>query len=575
MKPFLLALILFMVLVGCQTSTQSEPAIFQTICNPVNISYRFCSDEPSRREAADPTVVWFRDRYYLFASKSGGYWHSTDLVQWTFIETNQIPIEEYAPTAIVLDDTLFFLASSNDLSTIYKSANPLSGEWSVAVAELQQPVWDPAFFLDDDGRLYLYWGCSDVNPIYGVEVDYHNNFAFIGEPVELMHARTQIYGWEVPGDYNTLINQAPWIEGAWVTRHNGVYYLQYSGPGTEYKSYADGVYQAESPLGPFTIQTHNPFAWKPEGFAAGAGHGSSFLDAYNNLWQIGTITISQKQIFERRLGLYPAFYDEEGTMHAVTRFGDWPMIVPTKKIDGFEDVFPGWMLLSYGKEVQVSSSVDSLPASFITDEDIRTYWAAASGNDGEFAIIDLGALHDVYALQLNFAEHETNIFGRQSGLYHRYTVASSTDGENWTLLIDKSADMVDKTHDYIQLPKMATCRFVKVKNVEVPDGLFAMSGFRVFGKGYGVAPETVDSVDAIRNQNDRRSVSLSWAKVPGATGYNVRFGLDESRLYHNYQVLEDTTVTINALNTIQKYCFAVEAFNENGIAALGSAVWVE
>jgi xylan 1,4-beta-xylosidase len=27
-----------------------------TICNPLNLSYRFCLDKPSRREAADPTM---------------------------------------------------------------------------------------------------------------------------------------------------------------------------------------------------------------------------------------------------------------------------------------------------------------------------------------------------------------------------------------------------------------------------------------------------------------------------------------------------------------------------------------
>jgi len=35
-----------------------------------------------------------------------------------------------------------------------------------------------------------------------------------------------------------------WIEGPWVTMHQGKYYLQYAGPGTEYKSYADAVYLA-------------------------------------------------------------------------------------------------------------------------------------------------------------------------------------------------------------------------------------------------------------------------------------------------------------------------------------------
>lgn len=39
----------------------------------MNLNYRFMPNEPSRREAADPVVILFKDRYYLFASKSGGY----------------------------------------------------------------------------------------------------------------------------------------------------------------------------------------------------------------------------------------------------------------------------------------------------------------------------------------------------------------------------------------------------------------------------------------------------------------------------------------------------------------------
>ena len=44
-----------------------------TICNPVDLSYRVCLNAPSRREAADPTMVVFKGDYYLFAAKSGGY----------------------------------------------------------------------------------------------------------------------------------------------------------------------------------------------------------------------------------------------------------------------------------------------------------------------------------------------------------------------------------------------------------------------------------------------------------------------------------------------------------------------
>jgi xylan 1,4-beta-xylosidase len=564
MKKFGLILIISLLLAGCQSPSQTEHAPFTTICNPVNLSYRFCTDEPSRREAADPTVVWFKDRYYLFASKSGGYWHTTNLIDWIFIETNEIPVEEYAPTAIALGDTLYFLASSNEKSTIYKSTDPLSGKWSVALEELEIPVWDPAFFLDDDDRLYLYWGCSDSKPLYGVEVDYQNQFAFIGETIELSHANPAEYGWEVPGDYNTLVNQSPWIEGAWVNKHNGIYYLQYSGPGTEYKSYADGVYISDNPLGPFTLQTHNPFAYKPEGFAAGAGHGSSFTDSFGNLWHIGTITISQKQIFERRLGLYPSFYDDNGILYATTRYGDYPMIVPQQKISSFEDIFPGWMLLSYGKTVEVSSSIDSLPPTHLTDEDIRTYWAASTGSSDEYAIIDLLEASQVFAVQVNFAEHNTRIFGREKSLFHRYTIESSPDGTHWTTLIDKSKNNTDNTHDYIQLASPVTCRYLKINNIEVPGGHFAMSGFRVFGKGNGAAPEKINRLEVKRNSTDRRSVSLSWDKSENANGYNISYGIG-NMLYHNYMIYSDTTITINSLDATQEYNFTIEAFNENGI----------
>jgi xylan 1,4-beta-xylosidase len=567
MKHLIYLFLLPLFLGGLHYQGSSDTPGIKTICNPLNISYRFCLDTPSRREAADPTVVWFRDRYYLFASKSGGYWHSQDLAQWSFIETNQIPTEEYAPTVVAIDDTLYFLASSNALSRVYKSADPLSGEWSVAVEKLEIPVWDPALFLDDDHRLYLYWGCSNERPTYGVEIDYRNNFAFIGQPKELIHGNPDVNGWEVPGDYNTLIRQKPWIEGSWINKINGKYYLQYAGPGTEYKSYSDGVYVSESPLGPFSLQKHNPFAYKPEGFAAGAGHGSTFADRYGNLWHIGTMTISRKHIFERRLGLFPAFLDKDGTFYCRTRYGDYPFIIPQSRINSFEDIFPGWMLLSYHKKVEVSSSIDSLPASNMTDENIRTYWAAAGGNANEYAILDMEHTFDVYAIQVNFAEHNTALFGRKNGLCYRYAIEYSNDKIHWQPLIDKSENDLDNSHDYSQLKTKVNCRYLKINNMEVPGGSFALSGFRVFGKGSGPAPEKVSEFKATRNKADRKSVSLNWKKSENANGYNISFGTDKNHLYHNYIVYGDTAVTIHSLNANCNYCFSIEAFNENGITA--------
>ncbi len=566
MKIKVLVLFAIIALVSCQDKTENKDSKIVTYCNPLDISYRFCLDEPSRREAADPTIVTFKDKYFLFASKSSGYWYSDDLKSWKFVETYEIPVEEYAPTVVALGDTLYFLASSTEKSTIYKSTDPLNGKWIVAVEALEIPVWDPAFFLDDDNRLYLYWGCSNQTPLYGVEVDYTNNFSFKSKPVELKYPNPDAFGWEVPGDYNTLKGQSPWIEGAWVNKHKGKYYLQYAGPGTEYKAYSDGVYVAENPLGPFTVSKHNPFSYKPEGFAAGAGHGSTFKDKYGNYWHIGTATISVKHMFERRLALYPTFFDSDGVLYTSTRFGDYPFIIPNKKIEKPEDIFAGWMLLSYKSKVEVSSEIDTLPASFITDEDIRTYWAAQSGGENEWALVDLGEPCDVYSVQLNFAEHNTKIYGRQKDLYHRYVLECSNDKINWNILSDASENVIDNSHVYIQLDEKVKCRYLRVKNVKVPDGNFALSGFRVFGKGKGSAPEMPVSFTFVRDNDDKRNVKLSWSKSEGATGYNICYGTDSNKLYHTYMIYDDTSIEIRSLNSEQSYYFTIESFNENGIS---------
>lgn len=552
----------------------AQGKIMKTICNPIDLSYRFCIDQPSRREAADPTVILFRDRYFLFASKSGGYWHSKDLSEWSFISTDQIPVEEYAPTVVELEDTMYFLASSNDVSTVYKSHDPLSGHWEIAVQALEMPVWDPAFFLDDDGKLYLYWGCSNERPVYGVQIDYRNNFAFIGQPTSLISAHPEKYGWEVPGDDNTLVNQKPWIEGAWVNKLKGKYYLQYAGPGTEYKSYADGIYVSTHPLGPYELQNHNPFASKPDGFVAGAGHGSSFSDQYGNFWHIGTMTISQKHVFERRLGLFPAFLDDDGTYYANTRFGDYPFIIPQKKISDQKELFPGWMLLSFNKKMEVSSEMEGFPASNATDENIRTWWAAGTGNAGEFAMIDLGKLYDVYAIQLNFSEHNTEIYGRNEGLYHRYQLEASVDKIHWVMLSDKSLNEDDHTHNYFELNHKMAFRYIRVTNLGVPGGCFAISGLRVFGMGRAKIPGKISDLIIVRDEIDKRKARLSWSGT-NATGYHILFGTQKDKLYNCHTVYDANSLNLNSLNAENSYYFRLEAFNESGTRAMKSVVFVE
>ena len=163
MKAFrTLKSLLFTVFFVAILPVNAQKVMGKNFCNPLNLNYRFQLDEPSRREAADPSMVLYKGKYYLFASKSGGYWVSDNLQNWNLITSNDLPLEDYAPTAIVRNDALYFMALNHK---IYKSEQPLSGKWQVVKDSMDINAIDPCLFLDDDGRLYLYHGLTTTKPI--------------------------------------------------------------------------------------------------------------------------------------------------------------------------------------------------------------------------------------------------------------------------------------------------------------------------------------------------------------------------------------------------------------------------
>lgn len=497
----------------------------------------------------------------MFLSKSGGYYHSKNLIDWNLISSTNLPVEEYAPTVVAVGDTILFMTKNQK---IYSSTDPMSGEWQIANDSLSVRAFDPSLFLDDDGRLYLYHGLSARTPIKGVELN-RKDLKPVGEEVDLLSSNKEVYGWERSGDYNFESNRRPWVEGAFLTKHNNKYYLQYSVPGTQFKSYADGMYIGEDPLGPFRLAENNPFSYKPEGFIAGAGHGSTFQDSYGNYWYTGTMTVAVRHRLERRVGLFPAFFDKDGCFYAYTGFGDYPHYMPDKKVESFEDYPPAYMLLSYNKPAEASSSLVDSPKENSVDEDIQTHWSAHSGDKGEWLKIDLEEKKAVHAVQINFAEVNTETLGRTDEIYYQYLVEYSNDNQNWEALIDKTQNTEDKPHDYVELSSQVKARYIRITNYRVPDGNFAISGFRIFGFGNGKKPQPVVSLIAKRDLTDGCVVTLSWNKSADATGYNIRYGTAPDKLYLNYQVLDLDSITIHSLNALQDYYFTVDVFNDNGI----------
>lgn len=566
-------LILILTLATALPTLEAQES-YSTYCNPIDLDYTYmiydARNNISYRAGADPAVVEFRDEYYMFVTRSLGYWHSKNLSDWEFIEPEKWYFQgSNAPAAFNYKDSLLYVAGdpSGQMSMLYTDT-PKKGDWK-AVPYILSDLQDPAFFIDDDGQAYMYWSSSNVYPIRGKKLDRKNDFR-PGETVELFNLDAEKHGWHRFGE-NHQDSIRGYMEGAWMTRHNGKYYLQYGAPGTEFNVYGDGAYISDDPLGPYEHMPNSPFSYKPGGFINGAGHSSTVEGPGDSYWHFATMSNPINVRWERRIGMFRTYFDKDDLMYSDTYFGDYPHYVPTAEKAG---EFTGWMLLSFNKPVKVSSVFENYSAENLTDEDIMSFWIAEENNAQQWLEIDLEKEADIYALQINYNDYKSDMYGRIPDLYHRYTVEVSTDGKNWKTIVDKSESNIDAPNDYVELEAPVAARYVRYNNLHVPTPYLSISDFRVFGKGHGKEPKNVRNFE-VKRQEDRRNADISWDARDKAQGYNVFWGIAPDKLYNSWLVYGESELELRSLTTDQVYYFAVEAFNENGVSERTKPVKVD
>ena len=548
-----------------------------TYCNPLNVDYTYmiynAHNNISYRSGADPAVVRFRNEYYMFVTRSMGYWHSTDLLNWDFITPEKWYFQgSNAPAAFNYKDSVLYVAGdpSGSMSILYTD-NPKKGDWKATPAILND-LQDPALFIDDDDKAYLYWGSSNTYPIRAKTLDKNRRFKPSEKTYELFNLDGKTHGWERFGENHGDTVLGGYIEGPWMTKHNKKYYLQYAAPGTEFNVYGDGVYMADSPLGPFKYAPNNPVFYKPGGFANGAGHGSTVEGPQHTYWHFGSMAVSVNVNWERRLCMFPAFFDKDGLMYSNTAYGDYPHYAPA--VPGKQGQFTGWMLLSYKKPVKASSSAAGHHADQAVDESIKSFWLAAKNDDKQWVQIDLQNKGAVHAVQVNFHDYKSELYGRIPGLRHRYLIEGSNDGKNWQTLVDRSRNFRDVPNDYVELGQPKSVRYIRYKNIEVPTPNLAISGIRVFGKGAGAAPASVRQF-SVKRKADRRDAIITWSQQKGVQGYTIRWGIAPDKLYNSWMVYGADSLDLKSLSTDQVYYFTIEAFNENGISARTAPIKTE
>ncbi len=588
------------------------------LCNPVNINYRYQFNADPRlhgqmqicREAADPSMICFEGRYYIFASMTLGVWVSDDLVNWENHRLpKELPLYDYAPDVRVKDGWVYFCASNREHSCDrFRTRDILNGPYERIPGTF--PFWDPNLFIDDDGRVYFYWGCSNTTPIWGVELN-PDTMEPVGEKQVLVEGHPFEIGYERVGEDNSrlpaseeeidgayhafhqrqgisedqipegvrplirgMFSRRPYIEGAWMDRYCGRYYLQYAAPGTQYNTYSDGVYVSDSPLGPFRLAKNNPYSHKPGGFLPGAGHGSTMQDGQGNWWHTSTMRISVNHDFERRVGLWPAGFDGDGELFCNQRYGDWPLRVSGLRQDPWRD--PEWMLLSVHKKAEASSCTEGHEPEKATEENVQSWWQAASNDRKEWLQTDLGKVFDVHAVQINFADDRLDVpcpgkitggsqarYIEERELRTQWKLEGSTDGKSWFVIEDKNGAESDLSHDLIIREEGIRVRFLRLSEMAVPYAQKpCISGLRVFGTGDGKKPAV--PAFTVRRTGDL-DMELTIQEQPDTLGFNILFGEEAEKLYHSYMVFQPGIRHVGALIRGREYHVRVDAFNENGI----------
>jgi hypothetical protein len=510
-------------------ATSTKPLLGQSLryVNPLPLATTSDDGSPRGISIADVTAFRDGDTYYLFGT-GGGVYASTDMVRWQyqpakFAEGN-LPV---APHIFKFNGVHYLSGNS---APLYRSKHVLgpyevAGPWTMANGEPFSGVsngrrwtgsFDVAMFVDDDNKPYLYYAGRSTDGIYVVPLDPDAPYKFTAEPTHLFGYNPD-HVWERYGDRNEYIADS-WIVGPWVIKRDGTYYLQYSAPGTQWLTYATGVYTGRSPLGPFKYAAKNPILRKTTGLITGTGHGSVVQGPDGNWWQFYTIVLANPP-GGRRIGMDPVGFDEDGNMF-VRGPSDTPQWAPGVVADPVRDGDSGSIPLTVNKsrtlntQSSFSSERPGRDAAYATDDSNGTYWQPAADDAEPTLTIDLGPATTfdpqeqfiVDSARIHFLAGVSrggllDVGGRPSGRAgrgttpaetqagndakaHRYKIEVSTDGKSFTTVLDKTNNEVAKYIEFEEIPS-TTCRFVRLTitgwphNVGVPLGILE---FTVFGK---------------------------------------------------------------------------------------------
>ena len=553
-KTSLILTIFFIFFVSTIYTTQAQagsevPVIGQTprYCNPLPMV-----SGQGGNASGDVTVIKEDGKYYMYCT-GGGAWVSEDLLNWTFHRVANVPT---APDVFKFNGS--FYMAGNDGShngtqsregSVFKSDNPLGPFENIGIWKNTGWVengWNGAFdiemFLDDDNTPYLYYSGRGVSGIYGVPLDPNDITRLADKPTHLFSFNSD-HIWERYGEMNEYPDVA-WVEGPWMQKHNGIYYLQYSASGTQWKTYAEGYYMGKSPLGPFTYAPNNPLLRKTDGLVTGTAHGSVVEGPDGNLWQFYTIVLSNPPGC-RRIGMDRIEIDEDGLMSVkVTDTPQWAPGAVTNPTEGDSGSIPVTInkLRAMNALSTYSSQQTGHDATYAIDNSSGTWWEPETTDTQPTLTIELSPataydvvqLFTIDSVRLMFGGGGRGGFGgfgrgtagtrggtgrgtagtrgmgtgrgmpgatapttspvttetapaRPTTNGYQYKIEVSDDGETYKMALDMTKNDIARSTIFEEIPPVK-CRFVRLTMTNWPGSTLGIIEFTVFGKSAGSLP---------------------------------------------------------------------------------------
>jgi hypothetical protein len=486
-------------------------------CNPLPLEASSKDGSPQGVSLGDVTVVREGALYYLFGS-GGGAWVSPDLLNWKYqpveVRGGRLPV---APHVVKYNGAFYM---SGNTSPLYRSSGILGpyesiGPWKDEKGEpwagsSNGHPWTGSFdvdiFIDDDNKPYLYAPGRSTDGIYVMPLDPKDLTRFAAAPRHLFGFQPS-HKWEHWGEANEYAHEA-WIEGPWMFKRNGIYYLEYSGSGTQWLSYATGVYTSRSPLGPFTYAPGNPVMRKLTGIVTGPGHGCVVQGPDGNWWQFYTIVLANPP-GGRRLGMDPIGFDANGNMFVhPSETPQWaPGVVANPARNGDSGSVPLTIdkLRNLNQQGVFSSQRPGHEAAYAVDNSNGTWWEPAEDDAHPTLTIDLGSTTE-WAKEQLFTVDSTRIeFTARGGFggrgargaaqaapppaptgsaAFRYRIETSRDGKTFTTILDKTENNVTRYTEFDELAP-TECRYVRLTVTDWPhiaNAPLGITEFTVFGK---------------------------------------------------------------------------------------------